>query len=39
LSRLDWSPQRRHLELDRLDQDEVESMVAQVTGGRVLPAE
>jgi class 3 adenylate cyclase/tetratricopeptide (TPR) repeat protein len=27
------------LSLSRLDQDEVESMVAQVTGGRVLPAE
>ena len=27
------------LRLSRLDQDEVESMVAQVTGGRVLPAE
>jgi class 3 adenylate cyclase/tetratricopeptide (TPR) repeat protein len=27
------------LSLSRLDQDEVESMVAQVTGGRMLPAE
>ena len=27
------------LSLGRLDRDEVESMVAQVTGGRILPAE
>jgi predicted ATPase len=32
-------PNIRTLTLGRLDRDDVENMVAQVTGGRVLPAE